>query len=175
MIFTSKADLYIIDLAAYATKLTSGRMHERPRTQARFSTGSIPVPDAGKAESREQRLSKVCAKFQGGVKWGLGMHFERTCRDDDCKQNCSGSLFHRQCRLFEFRPHYDVKTISGFDAMGVDFKVCNELCIGTPPSSNLIIWFYSTSTHTAPSGPTSSISPSQSSPMNQIRQRLPCI
>lgn len=62
-----------------------------------------------------QDLRKVCARFGGGVKWGLGTQFERTCREQDCS-NCSGRTIDRQCRFFDFRPHYTVKTVAGAEA-----------------------------------------------------------
>lgn len=51
------------------------------------------------------------------------MQFERTCRPEDCHCGCEGSTFHRKCRLFDFRPHYKVKTISALDATNSESRV----------------------------------------------------
>jgi hypothetical protein len=37
-----------------------------------------------------------------------GFVLERTCVDAECTAGCSGSNFHRACRFFDFKPHYDV-------------------------------------------------------------------
>ena len=70
-----------------------------------------------RAYRRDQTFEKICAKFLGGVKWGLGLQMERTCTAETCIQrvHCTGRTFDRQCRFFTFRPHYDVKTIAGAD------------------------------------------------------------
>ncbi|KAJ6628726.1 golgi-body localization protein domain-containing protein [Mycena sp. CBHHK59/15] len=52
-------------------------------------------------------FQKICAKFRSGVRFGIGFVMERSC-GTECS-TCSGSPFHRKCRLFIFRPHYDVK------------------------------------------------------------------
>lgn len=49
----------------------------------------------------------VCAKLRSGVCFGVGFVLERAC-GPECDQ-CSGKPFDRQCRLFKFKPHYDVK------------------------------------------------------------------
>ncbi|GAA6060439.1 hypothetical protein JCM10212_000032 [Sporobolomyces blumeae] len=55
---------------------------------------------------------KICAKCVGGVRWGMGLRCERTCRDDECTEaGCRGRpTFERQCRFFDFIPHWEVKT-----------------------------------------------------------------
>lgn len=55
---------------------------------------------------------KVCAKCINGVRWGLGLVCERTCREEVCsKAGCKErSTFHRQCRFFDFIPHWEVHT-----------------------------------------------------------------
>ncbi|EIW82107.1 hypothetical protein CONPUDRAFT_81652 [Coniophora puteana RWD-64-598 SS2] len=50
--------------------------------------------------------TKPCAKFGGGVRFGVGIVLERSC-GEECR-TCSGGAFDRKCRLFDFRPHYDV-------------------------------------------------------------------
>ena len=56
--------------------------------------------------SKAIRSRKVCAKFGSGSRFGVGIVLERTC-GPDCT-HCSGDAFHRQCRFFDFRPHYQV-------------------------------------------------------------------
>ncbi|OSD04190.1 hypothetical protein PYCCODRAFT_1476242 [Trametes coccinea BRFM310] len=60
------------------------------------ATGSIP-----------RKAQTICAKFRSGVCFGVGFALERAC-GPECTQ-CSGKPFDRKCRLFEFKPHYDVK------------------------------------------------------------------
>ncbi|KAJ6485160.1 golgi-body localization protein domain-containing protein [Mycena vitilis] len=50
---------------------------------------------------------KICAKFQSGVRFGLGFVMERSC-GPECTA-CSGAPFHRQCRFYDFLPHYAIK------------------------------------------------------------------
>lgn len=57
---------------------------------------------------RSTQPSKVCAKFVSGTRFGVGIALERAC-GPDCPKGCQGDAFHRQCRFFDFRPHYDVK------------------------------------------------------------------
>lgn len=55
---------------------------------------------------------KVCAKCNNGVRWGMGIVLERTCRDSDCRDAGCYKLgtFHRRCRMFDFVPHWHVHT-----------------------------------------------------------------
>ncbi|GAA5929891.1 uncharacterized protein JCM15063_004656 [Sporobolomyces koalae] len=55
---------------------------------------------------------KTCAKCRGGVRWGLGLRFERACRDDSCDDPlCQDRpIFERRCRFFDFKPHWEVRT-----------------------------------------------------------------
>ncbi|KZO94872.1 hypothetical protein CALVIDRAFT_538650 [Calocera viscosa TUFC12733] len=68
---------------------------------------SEELPTLPSGEDHPRRFRKVCAKFTNGVRWGIGFKLERTCRPEDCDK-CKGSVFHRQCRFFEFRPHWSV-------------------------------------------------------------------
>ncbi|BGP51898.1 Protein SABRE [Rhodotorula kratochvilovae] len=70
---------------------------------------------------------KVCAKCINGVRWGMGIRLERTCRDEDCKKpTCHGlATFHRQCRQFEFIPHWHVHTKTPA-AIGVHGEVADS-------------------------------------------------
>lgn len=105
------------DLSDYEKKAQSGEMHERPKSND-WPRDQAPLPAKQSGhDGKEQKLLKVCAKFQGGVRWGLGMRFERTCRPETCQKGCEGTLFRRKCRIFDFRPHYEVRTISGKDAV----------------------------------------------------------
>jgi hypothetical protein len=49
-------------------------------------------------------MQKICAKLTNGVKFGLGFVLERNCGPDCTASHASGL-----CRLFNFRPHYDIK------------------------------------------------------------------
>jgi hypothetical protein len=53
------------------------------------------------------QLRKTCAKLGSGVRFGVRFDLERTC-GLEC-DHCTGSIHRRKCRIFTFRPHYDVK------------------------------------------------------------------
>ncbi|KAG9015450.1 hypothetical protein FRB94_000054 [Tulasnella sp. JGI-2019a] len=56
-----------------------------------------------------RKLLKVCVKLTHGIRLGLGFVFERACGAECVKEGCrSKTAFERQCRLFDFRPHYRV-------------------------------------------------------------------
>ncbi|KAK9898273.1 hypothetical protein P389DRAFT_193319 [Cystobasidium minutum MCA 4210] len=116
-ILSDRFVLGVPDLSDYEKKAQSGEMHERPKSND-WPRDQAPLPAKQSGhDGKEQKLLKVCAKFQGGVRWGLGMRFERTCRPETCQKGCEGTLFRRKCRIFDFRPHYEVRTISGKDAV----------------------------------------------------------
>ncbi|KAF7331891.1 hypothetical protein MKEN_00069400 [Mycena kentingensis (nom. inval.)] len=56
---------------------------------------------------RSRAFKKICAKLRSGVCFGVGFVLERAC-GSECS-SCSGSAFHRKCRFFDFRPHYQVQ------------------------------------------------------------------
>lgn len=51
---------------------------------------------------------KIVAKLVNGVRIGLGFMLERTCRADCTKCPKDADAFHRSCRIYEFKPHYQV-------------------------------------------------------------------
>lgn len=62
---------------------------------------------SGPVVSRQRKpLQKVCAHLSSGVRYGVGFVVERSC-GPECLL-CAGTAFHRTCRHFSFRPHYDV-------------------------------------------------------------------
>lgn len=71
--------------------------------------------------------TKVCAKLSSGTMFGVGAVFERTCTTD-CK-TCTGSAFDRSCRLFAFRPHYDVQLLRKSEAMTTQVRVVFSLVL----------------------------------------------
>lgn len=52
-------------------------------------------------------FKKVWARLNTGIRFGVGFLPERTC-GDEC-DTCSGPPSNRQCRLFDFKPHYLVR------------------------------------------------------------------
>lgn len=54
-------------------------------------------------EGQLNDFKKICAKFSSGIKWGIGLVLERACGLACVK--CGGN---QACRLFTFRPHYEV-------------------------------------------------------------------
>jgi hypothetical protein len=75
----------------------------------------LPV-EHGDAERAiiERRSRKPCARFLNGIRFGLGFKFERTCRPWSCTKGCGDTmnLLHRQCRIFDFKPHNEVTLYS---------------------------------------------------------------
>ncbi|GAA5985459.1 hypothetical protein JCM5350_004004 [Sporobolomyces pararoseus] len=55
---------------------------------------------------------KTCAKCSGGVRWGMGLRFERACREETCEDPACQDrpVFERRCRIFDFIPHWKVHT-----------------------------------------------------------------
>ncbi|KAG8995921.1 hypothetical protein FRB90_012874, partial [Tulasnella sp. 427] len=62
---------------------------------------------AGSRLSTSRKLVKVCAKFTNGVRLGFGFALERTCFSD-CQDCGNAPAFLKQCRIFTFKPHYEV-------------------------------------------------------------------
>lgn len=100
----------IPDLAEYSDRAAVGLVQ-------RDDESGDERPDSPKAERdlsmrrrEEVDFPKVVAKLANGVRWGMGMTFERTCRDDTCTHCTHHLLFHRKCRWFHFKPHYEVVT-----------------------------------------------------------------
>ncbi|THH02741.1 hypothetical protein EW026_g149 [Hermanssonia centrifuga] len=70
------------------------------------TTGPKTESHGTSASNKKCLPRKVCAKFGSGSRFGVGVALERTC-GPDCP-NCTGGTFDRQCRFFDFRPHYEV-------------------------------------------------------------------
>jgi hypothetical protein len=51
---------------------------------------------------------KIIAKLVNGVRIGMGFKFERACRSECSTCPADADAFHRSCRLFTFKPHYQV-------------------------------------------------------------------
>ncbi|KAI0702885.1 golgi-body localization protein domain-containing protein [Cytidiella melzeri] len=80
-----------------------------PNIEDSYGQTSITRSRSGKTFLRRSAPpSKVCAKFSSGARFGVGVVLERSC-GPDCIKDCQGDAFYRQCRFFDFRPHYDVK------------------------------------------------------------------
>lgn len=84
----------------------------------------------GNGNSKHHRLRldtdfvKVCAKFINGVRWGMGALLERACTSDCTVEVCRNQTpFHRQCRFFNFKPHWDVTTRTAETAKDPDGNV----------------------------------------------------
>ncbi|KAI0750742.1 golgi-body localization protein domain-containing protein [Daedaleopsis nitida] len=63
--------------------------------------------DANPTNTDNRRAQTICAKLRSGVCFGVGLVLERAC-GPECTR-CSGKPFDRSCRLFDFKPHHDVK------------------------------------------------------------------
>ncbi|PWZ01312.1 hypothetical protein BCV70DRAFT_158220, partial [Testicularia cyperi] len=61
---------------------------------------------------KDPTFKKIVIKLTNGVRWGAGLHGERTCYDDTCPRQpqCKGEPFYRECRNFERIPHWKVIT-----------------------------------------------------------------
>ncbi|KDR83645.1 hypothetical protein GALMADRAFT_235956 [Galerina marginata CBS 339.88] len=77
------------------------------------------------SSQKDKPFLKVCARLTSGVRYGIGFILERAC-GPECLY-CMGSTFHRKCRYFSFRPHYDVKlekkpSMPSFKAQGDSYN-----------------------------------------------------
>ncbi|SPO27179.1 uncharacterized protein UTRI_10641_B [Ustilago trichophora] len=70
---------------------------------------------------KDPTFRKVVIKLTNGVRWGAGLHGERTCDDETCprRPKCHGEPFYRECREFKRVKHWDVipKTHEHFDSI----------------------------------------------------------
>jgi hypothetical protein len=74
--------------------------------------------------SQDADFIKVCAKFINGVRWGMGAVLERSCRSECSNALCIDQTpFHRQCRTFDFKPHWEVRTKTADAEPGPDGTV----------------------------------------------------
>ncbi|EFP90962.2 uncharacterized protein PGTG_17234 [Puccinia graminis f. sp. tritici CRL 75-36-700-3] len=82
------------------------------RVYQRRSQGSgSDESDTETLSPRETEFIKIVGKLTNGVRWGMGIVLERACSDSlDKTCNCHGPAFHRKCRIFSFKPHYQVVT-----------------------------------------------------------------
>ncbi|PLW06226.1 hypothetical protein PCANC_27453 [Puccinia coronata f. sp. avenae] len=79
--------------------------------QRRSQESESDESDPDTLSSRETEFIKIVGKLTNGVRWGMGIVLERACSDSlDKSCNCSGPAFHRKCRIFTFKPHYQVVT-----------------------------------------------------------------
>ncbi len=70
---------------------------------------------------KDPTFRKIVIKLTNGVRWGSGLHGERTCDDETCprRPKCKGEPFYRECRNFERIDHWKVitKTHEYFDSI----------------------------------------------------------
>ncbi|SPO27524.1 uncharacterized protein UTRI_10641 [Ustilago trichophora] len=70
---------------------------------------------------KDPTFRKVVIKLTNGVRWGAGLHGERTCDEETCPRHpkCHGEPFYRECREFKRINHWDVvpKTHEYFDSI----------------------------------------------------------
>ncbi|SNX85612.1 uncharacterized protein MEPE_04321 [Melanopsichium pennsylvanicum] len=70
---------------------------------------------------KDPTFRKIVIKLTNGVRWGAGLHGERTCDDETCprRPQCKGESFYRECREFKRINHWDVipKTHEYFDSI----------------------------------------------------------
>ncbi|KAI5479861.1 hypothetical protein MNV49_002419 [Pseudohyphozyma bogoriensis] len=114
--FQITSDEYILgipNLREYVDAAASGMARDPGEDVDRSTQHSTGTNEAGPRRnfSQEADFVKVCAKFINGVRWGMGAVLERACPPDCQKPGCIGKTpFHRQCRFFDFIPHWEVHT-----------------------------------------------------------------
>ncbi|KAM0789695.1 hypothetical protein ACM66B_006555 [Microbotryomycetes sp. NB124-2] len=117
--FQILSDEYVLgipNLRDYVDSAATGllaRESGAPETDGASSTQQSNNTNDPLAKYRtvEHEFTKVCAKLINGVRWGMGAVLERACSPDCAKPNCqSQDPFHRQCRFFDFRSHWEVHT-----------------------------------------------------------------
>ncbi|KAE8231965.1 hypothetical protein CF326_g3008 [Tilletia indica] len=103
--------LAIPDLQDYMDLAASGHGSKSPVD----TTGNeATVTGSHERYMVQPRFQKVCLKLSNGVRWGVGLIYERTCTPDTCKRRprCKGSPFYRECRFWDRVPHWKVLTKS---------------------------------------------------------------
>ncbi|KAG0143385.1 hypothetical protein CROQUDRAFT_109221 [Cronartium quercuum f. sp. fusiforme G11] len=122
--FQIKSDQYIlgipnlrdlIDTAASGSAplltASSAASYKRRYRQASGVSDSDDESDTDAVHARKTEFLKIVAKLTNGVRWGMGIVLERACGDEEEKTcGCTGPAFHRKCRIFKFKPHYQVVT-----------------------------------------------------------------
>ncbi|KAK4703534.1 hypothetical protein P7C70_g2687, partial [Phenoliferia sp. Uapishka_3] len=114
--FQIESDRYILgipNLRSYVDAAASGLARDPTEGDDRATqhSGVTGGETGGRAFSEDADHVKICAKFINGVRWGMGAVLERACTVDCPKELCNGkSAFHRQCRNFDFIPHWEVHT-----------------------------------------------------------------
>ncbi|EPQ31935.1 uncharacterized protein PFL1_00134 [Pseudozyma flocculosa PF-1] len=119
--------LAIPDLTDYtdaaATGVTPEARHSRSdsRDDADQKSYDTSLGSSSRRYMRDPTFSKIVLKLTNGVKWGAGLHLERTCDERSCRRNprCEGEAFYRECRIFDRVPHWEVvtKTKAHFDSL----------------------------------------------------------
>jgi RNA pol II promoter Fmp27 protein domain/Domain of unknown function (DUF2405) len=105
--------LGIPDLRDYEDNAATGLAKDMTDGDDKSVRSSVPYPDSHTTSRRYQRdamFIKVSAKLINGVRWGMGIVLERSCRPGQSMCGCTGPPFRRQCRFFDFIPHWNVKT-----------------------------------------------------------------
>ncbi|CDR98696.1 hypothetical protein [Sporisorium scitamineum] len=120
--------LAIPDLRDYfdhaATGVSGGSDHPRGRQQyPRDHDGESSYHDSYDRKSVDASVASSVARYMkdptfrktvirltNGVRWGAGLHGERTCDDETCprRPKCHGEPFYRECRNFKRINHWDV-------------------------------------------------------------------
>lgn len=124
--FQIESDEYIMgipNLREYADSAATGMARDPTDNDDRsmqYSVGTDGTPGRSRYH-QDTDFIKVCAKFINGVRWGMGAVLERSC-DEGCKNPvCKDRTpFHRQCRMFEFIPHWKVLTKTADAPAGPD-------------------------------------------------------
>ncbi|CAD6932138.1 unnamed protein product [Tilletia controversa] len=115
-VISSECLLAIPDLQDYLDLAASGHGPKEPAddADANHSDNDPTVTGSQKRYMVQPRFQKVCLRLSNGVRFGVGLIYERTCTDDSCKKRprCRGSPFYRECRIWDRVPHWKVSTKS---------------------------------------------------------------
>lgn len=127
--FQVESDEYILgipNLRDYLDSAATGLARDPSENDDKSThSSSFSGDPTGRNRLRQEAdFVKVCAKFINGVRWGVGTALERVCLPDCEEELCRGKgSFHRQCRFFDFRPHWEVHTKNGESARKLDEPV----------------------------------------------------
>ncbi|KAK4684426.1 hypothetical protein P7C73_g5753, partial [Tremellales sp. Uapishka_1] len=85
-------------------------LHDGAAIGSNILTKTPSDPDEESVNLGDRRYTKPCARFLNGVRVGFGFALERTCRPHTCVHDCGSTenLMHRQCRIFDFKPHQEI-------------------------------------------------------------------
>lgn len=98
-----KCEEYMLAIPDFSRRSTN---QDEPRSQPKIDAGNKSYPLHHYHLSRKEiSFQKILMKLTGDVHWIAGLAFERHCDTQDC-EHCKSN---NECRIWDFKNHWDVK------------------------------------------------------------------